>query len=210
MPGWVELALMPIVIYATFFFLAWILNRNSLSLQSRILGWAAIAVTVASFLWSMWYESLLPYFRSGRYHSALLSVWQVLWMLAGIGMSVNGLKRFLTAWSGVMSQGNPSTGPERTVRRYAAGSHPALKRIRELPTLRERLDAAFRVIRNMLLIPGLGRVSAGVGIAIIGGQILEPDPSLSPDVSLVMFALVLVFVGALQELAARRGDDSGG
>ncbi len=201
-PSWLQLLLIPIVIYATLFFLVWIFARNKLSRRARVLGWTAIALVVASFLWSLWYESLLPYIHAGRESAALLAVLQPSVMLSGTVLMVYGAIRFLRSWLKFMMWEEQPLLP--ALRKYARGGHPYLEHIRSQPTLRERFALAGKLMLSVLMIPGPGWVFIGLGITIAGAQVLEPDPSISPDMQLIAFAVILIFGGGLQEWAARR------
>jgi hypothetical protein len=202
MPSWLEFVLTLIVVYATLFFLVWILDRDKLSRRARVLGWTAIAVVGASFLWSLGYEILLPYIRAGRESAALLTVLQPSVMLSGTVLLVYGAIRFLRSWRKLMMLEEQTLLP--AISKYLVGDHPALERIRRQPTLRERFGLAGKLMLSVLMIPGLGLVFIGLGITIAGAQVLEPDPSIAPDVQLVAFAVILIFGGGVQEWWARR------
>ncbi len=202
MPPWLELVLTPISLYAVLFFLIWIFARDKLSRRACVLGWTAVAIGVAGFLWSLWYESLLPYIRAGRWTAVLLTMLQFSAMLSGVALMVYGTVRFLRSWLKFLMWRDSS--PFSGFLRYLRGDHPALERVRRGITYRQRFGMAAKIIIDMLTISGLGWVLVGLGITIAGGQVLEPDPSIAPDAQLVVLALILILGGGVQEWAARR------
>jgi len=202
MPPLLEIVLIPIVVWAALFLLMWPFARDKLSRGARVAGWLAVAVAAISFLWSLWFESLLPYLRTERTRAALLMVLQAITMVTGTALLVHGAWLFLAQWRKLMVQGDaPMYGATRG---YMRGDHQTLRRIRSQPLLADRLKLAFALIGNMLLRPGLGRVAIGLGITVAGAQILEPDPSMIPSTSLIVFAVLLMLSGLLQEWAAGR------
>ncbi len=83
---------------ATFFFLAWLLARDNLSRTARLVGWLSVAVSLGGKRWSLWFETLEPYLRTGRFASAYLSILQLVVAAAGMVIVVAGAVRFLRAW----------------------------------------------------------------------------------------------------------------
>jgi len=204
MPVWLEYVLTPIVVYAILFLLAWLLVRDKLSHRASILGWMAIAVTVLSVLWSLWYESLLPYLRARRWLAVVLTLMQPLVMFSGAALMIYGVVRFLRAWMKLMMWETPSV--ITSLRKYVRGEHPYLEHIRSQPTAGERLTLAGKLILDLLMLPGLGWVLIGLGITIGGAQALEPDPSITPDAQLITLAAILIAVGGVQAWVAKRGE----
>jgi len=201
MPVWLEYVLTPIVVYAILFLIAWLLARNRLSPCASILGWTAVVVTVISVLWSLWYESLLPYLRVRRWLAVVLTLMQLFVMISGVALMFYGAVRFLRAWLKFMMWKAPGVIP--SLRKYVRGEHPYLEHIRSRPTLGERLTLVGKLILNLLMLPGLGWVFAGLGITIGGAQAFEPDPSITPDVRLIALAVIPIVVGGAQVWVAK-------
>ena len=201
MPTWLEQVLIPIVIYAAFFLIAWFLARDKLSPRATILGWTAVAITGLSMLWSLGYESLLPYLRAHRWTSLVLAVMQPLVMFGGVALGFYGAVRFLRAWAEFMLW-EPANAVSSLLQ-YIRGEHPYLKTIRSHPTLGQRFLLIGKLILGLLMLPGLGRLLIGLGCAIGAGQVLEPDPSMTLDMRLVIMSAVFIVVGGFQEWAAK-------
>jgi len=201
MPAWLEIILTPLAIYATLFFLVWALARDKLSRRARLLGWTAIIVTILGLLWSVWYESLRPCLRAGQSSAMLYAALQPLVMVTGAALTLYGAVRFLRAW-GQMMFPQPATGT--TFRKHIRSERRSLEEIRAQPTLQERLALAWKLIANLLLLPGLGWVCIGVGIAIAAGQLLEADRFFVPDGRLLTLAVFLTLGGGIQVWAARQ------
>ncbi len=201
MPDWLEVVLIFVVIYASLFLVAWFLARDRLSPRATFLGWAAVAVAGFSVLWSLWYETVFPYFRAHRWMALVLAMMQPLVMGGGVALAFYGALRFLRAWARFMSW-----EPARVVSPLSQGiqeEHPYLKVIRRQPTLGQRLRLAGELILMLLVLPGLGRLLMGLGCTIGAGQVLEPDPSMVPDERLVVLSAVFLAVGGFQEMAAK-------
>jgi hypothetical protein len=164
----------------------------------------AVAITLASMGWSIWYESLAPYLRAERLGSVALVVLQVVAAFFGVGLGIAGLVRFLPSWLKIAVPGE--TNYFMAVSKLARQDSPALQRILADPNRRRRFALAGRLFLAVLLLPGLGWVPIGLGIVILAFQVLEPDRSLAPDWGLVVFGLACILAGGVQTLASRRSE----
>ncbi len=186
MPAWLEPILSVVTITAAFFLIAWFVARDALSRGVRIVGWASVAITAASFLWSLWAESLAFYLHKGRLDAAALTIIQVLVALLALAFMVAGTVKFLRAWAGmgwVVAHGT---------RRFLEDS-PEFRKIRKTPTAAERWRMAFALIGRLLALPGLWWVPTGIGVLVLDFQLLDPD--LSPDPQLLAIAAILLALG---------------
>ncbi len=196
MPDVLQFPLAVAAVWATFFLLAWALARESLSPRARVLGWLSVAVTAAAFFWSVWVESLAPYVAAGRSASAWRAALQVAGALVGVGITFAGGVRFLRAWLRM-------DWVVADAQRGADAADP-FRDVRTTPNARARWRKAAALMVRLLRLPGLGWVPAGVGLAVLALQCLEPDPSMPPDPALVAVAVVALAVGGLQGWWAAR------
>jgi len=185
MPGWLELPLLYLTIFATLFFVVWVLARDKLSHRAQVLGWTAIAIVMASVLWSMWYESLLPYIRAGRSRAVLSTVLEMLTLFSGVGLALYGLIRFLRQW----------------LRFLEADYVPGIRHIWSEYSPGERFRLAGKLIFEVATLPGLGLVLLGIGIAILNNFF---SVGLEVNKPLMLLGTGLAFFGALLELFAIR------
>lgn len=194
MPPILEPVLFLAAIYAALFFLAWLVARDRLSLRVRVLGWLSVAVTVAGFVWSLVVETLLPYLRRGpegmRYFT--LSLLEVGFATAGVGLMFVGAARFLRAWLGQGWRLDSAQAFLEESPRFAA--------LRGEPEDRARWRMAFRLLRDLFLLPGLGWLLLGLGLLIVTFQVFEPDPFFKPDPVLVSGGGTLMLLGLSQML----------
>jgi len=197
MPPWLEFPLTLIAIFATFFFLAWLLARDRLTWPVRLLGWGSVGVTLAAFLWSLWAESLAPSLRSGRTSALALTLAQAGVALLGTGLMLIGAVHFLQAWLGmgwVLHSEAPS---------FLRDS-PAFAEVREQSTPAARWDRARALMGRVLRLPGLGWIPLGLGMILLAFQLLEPDSTLSPDPFLVGLGMAFIALGLGQMLLRER------
>ena len=197
MPPLLEALLTFVAIYATLFFLAWLLARQRLPRRVRVFGWLSVAVTVIGFVWSFLVETLLPYLRRGPAGLMLvgLSLLQVIAALVGVGALLRGAARFLRAWWGM----GWWLGSIRTFLEES----PAFAAIRREPDARVRWKMAWALIRRVLLLPGLGEMAVGFGVIVLAFQVLEPDRWFQPDPGVMTLGGVAVFLGLAQGLWRR-------
>ncbi len=194
MPPLLEAILTPVVIFAAFFFLGWLLARDKISRTGRILGWLSVAVTLISVAWSFWFETFAPYVRKGRVLSALLSVAQLVAAIVGLALAFYGAVRFLRAWFGM--------GWDLSSIQNFLENSPPFERIRKESDAGARWKLSGELVLRALLLPGLGLMLLGIGMVILGFQFLEPDRSLAIDTASVYTGLVSSGLGLVQ-IAAR-------
>ncbi len=186
MPAWLEPILSIITITAAFFLIAWFVARDTLSRGARIVGWASVAIAAASFLWSLWAESLAPYLHKGHMNAAILTVAQVLVALLALAFTVAGAVKFLRAWASmgwVVKHGA----------QHFLKDSPEFQKIRETPTAAKRWRMAFALIGRLLALPGLWWVPTGVGVMVLDFQYL--DPEFAPDPQVVNVGIGFLAVG---------------
>ncbi len=193
MPPLLDPILTLIAVFAAFFFLAWLLARDSLSRTARFWGWVSVAVTLIAAGWSLWFETLEPCLRTGRVTLAFLAVLQVVVAVVGMVLTVAGAVRFLRSWA--------SMGWYVSSMRRFLESSPEFERIRSQPDARTRWKMAGVLTGRVLLLPGLGWVPLGMGITILAFQFLEPDRFLHPNPTVVYVGLGSVAVGLAQIIA---------
>ncbi len=199
MPPWLDALLTPVAVLAALFLLAWMLRREAIPPRGRVVGWASVAVTGFALAASFWLESLQPYLRAGRTVAAARSLAQVTLMLLGVALALRGAVRFLRAWRDLvwLFERNPAAARFREPRPQA----PPASKYAEAQHWAQALELGLHILR----LPGLDAVLLGLGLTILAGQWLEPDPSLSPDLNVVSWGLVFVVLGALQALWRRQG-----
>ncbi len=180
-----EAFLSVVTVGAAFFLLAWLVARERLSPAVRRVGWLSVVLAAAAFFWSVWAESFAPYLRAGRHAAALRAALQVLGALVGVGLAVMGGGRFLRAW---LQMG------WLTDRAFLAQSGP-FREIRQGQTAAERWRLAAALMGRVLRLPGLGWLLVGLGLTVLDLQLLEPDPSITPDRFLLAVGGVAVMVG---------------
>ena len=193
MPAWLEAPMTLVTIVAALFFLAWLVGRDQLSPTVKRWGWASVILTLASFFWSLWVETLDPALRSGNLMKVARTVSQVVIAVGGIALALAGAVRFLRAWARTMDW-TPATSIQEFL------DSPAFQEIRQQPTAADRWREALALIARVLLLPGLGWVPLGVGMVILAFQLLEPDPTLQPDPTVVKVGLGFTALGLLQIL----------
>ncbi len=193
MPAWLEAPMTLVTIVAALFFLAWLVGRDQLSPTVKRWGWASVILTLASFFWSLWVETLAPALRSGNLMKVARTVSQVVIAVGGIALMLAGTVRFLRAWARTMDW-TPATSIQGFL------DSPAFQEIRQQPTAADRWREALALIARVLLLPGLGWVPLGVGMVILAFQLLEPDPTLQPDPTVVKVGLGFTALGLLQIL----------
>lgn len=189
MPAWLELPLTLITIYATLFFLVWAIARDKLSYRARLLGWTAIALVLASVLWSLMYESLLPYLRTGRIRAATLTLLNFIAVLVGAGLTLYGTIRFLKGWWTFFLKEYPRR----------------LDEIRSRPAAGERWSLVGSLIVEVITLPGLGLTLLGLGVIIGANNALEVG--LAPNRTLIALGGGLALLGGwMAWRSAHRGD----
>ena len=194
MPPLLEAILMPVVVFAAFFFLGWLLARDKISRTGRIVGWLSVAVTIVSAAGSFWFETLAPYIRTGRTSSALLSVAQLVAAAGGLALAFYGAVRFLRAWSGM--------GWDLSSIQNFLENSSAFERIRKESNAGARWKLSGEMMLRALLLPGLGLMLLGIGMVVLGFQLLEPDRSIPVDSASLCAGLLSVGLGVVQ-MAAR-------
>lgn len=186
MPAWLEPILSIITVTAAFFLIAWFVARDTLSRGARIVGWASVTIAAASFLWSLWAESLALYLHKGHMNAAILTMAQVLVALLALAFTVAGAVKFLRAWAAmgwVVKHGA----------QHFLKDSPEFQKIRETPTAAERWRMAFALIGRLLALPGLWWVPTGVGVMVLDFQYL--DPEFAPDPQVVNVGIGFLAVG---------------
>ena len=186
MPAWLEPILSVVTIIAAFFLIAWFVARDTLSRGARIVGWASVTIAAASFLWSLWAESLAFYLHKGRLDATALTIIQVLVEILALAFTVAGAVKFLRAWAAmgwVVKHGA----------QHFLKDSPEFQKIRETPTAAERWRMTFALIGRLLALPGLWWVPTGVGVMVLDFQYL--DPEFAPDPQVVNVGIGFLAVG---------------
>ena len=191
MPAWLEPPMTLVTVVAVFFFLAWLVGRDRLSPTVKLWGWVSVILTLASFLWSLWVETLAPAIRSGNLMKVARTASQIVIAVGGIALALAGTVRFLQVWAS-------TTGWTPATPIWEFLDSPAFREIRQQPTAADRWREALALIVRVLLLPGLGWVPLGVGLTILAFQLLEPDPTLQPDPTVVKVGIGFTALGLLQ------------
>jgi len=129
--------------------------------------------------------------------SVLMSLAQMLLMTLGAGLSLVGAARFLRAWltmGWVVDQ-----GPGGFLRASSPFQH-----VRAASHRSARWARAWALMTRVARLPGLGELLLGLGLTVLAGQGLEPDPTLSPDPKLMTLGWFASGLGGLQWLWRRR------
>jgi len=174
---------------ATLFLLMWFVVRDkeAWSRPQRWGGWLLVSLIAASVVWSIWFESLWPYVRKGRYKQFALTAVGILGMLLGTGLVLYGGvislrntfqlhedKEFLQMLSPVDARHSPAT---------AGGS-----RWQNLLKTLGRLWRAWA--------PGAGWILIGLGL-MIGPAGYLSDLDLGLDVARLVTGLGMMVLGGL-------------
>jgi len=198
MPPWLEAILTPVAVLATFYFLVWLVAREALSPKVRLVGWLSVVVTVASVLWSIGFETVLPAWRRGEVWKVPLALAQPGLAFVGAGVMIAGALRFLRAW---LSMGWVIS----SIRGFNEASRP-LVAIRREPDPRKRWRMAGALMLRVLLLPGLGWVLVGFGIVLLNVQGFDMDTLTFPNPEYLALGLGSIALGLVQMLARALGE----
>ncbi|MCD6552661.1 MAG: hypothetical protein J7M16_01470 [Anaerolineae bacterium] len=157
------------------------------SRSQRLIGWLIVSVIAGSVVWSIWFESLLPYLRAGRYKEFLITAAGILGMLLGTGLVFYGgaksLRSIFTLY-----------GDEEFLQMLAAAKakrSPTTVRRARLKNLLTVLGMLWRAWA-----PGAGWLMIGLGL-MIGPAGYLSDFDLGLDVTRLTIGLGLMALGGL-------------
>lgn len=161
---------------------------------TRLAGWLIVTLIAGSVVWSIWFESLGPYLRAGKYRAFLMTAAGILGMLLGMGLVLYGGAKSLR---NMLRMYGSDEEFRRTLTAVDAKRSPTVDRRTRWQNLKKVLGMIWRAWS-----PGTGWLMMGLGLMVgPAGYLVDFDLGLDPV--RMALGLGLMVVGGLLGLGGK-------